>query len=109
MRADVHQLSFVDRRLRTLIEWMEEEIGVEFIATSLYRIGDPGNHGQLPLRAIDLRMRSQLIGESIERFVNDHWDYDPQRPDMKCVILHGPALHLHVQVSGNTRRKPVGM
>jgi hypothetical protein len=106
VRIDYGQLEFIDPRLRTLIRSVEQETGFEFTITSLYRIGDSGNHGQLPLRAMDLRCRSYAYGAPIEEWVNYNWIYDPNRSTKKCCIIHdtGSGLHFHFQVHPNTER-----
>lgn len=105
MKIDIGQLAFVDMRLREIADWIEKETGLEFTVTSLYRINDKGVHGQLPCRGIDLRMRDMFIGKEIERTINDEYIYDPNRPEMKCAILHGEGanLHLHLQTHPHTR------
>ena len=107
MRIDYQQLEFIHPTLCELIRRVEETTGFEFTITSLYRIDDKGNHGQLPLRAMDLRCRSLAFGVPIEEYVNDYWIYDPDRPDMKCCIIHdtGQGLHFHFQVHPNTVRR----
>ncbi len=106
MRIDINQLEFIDKNLRTILTETEARTGLEFIATSLYRIGDTGVHGTLPLRGTDLRMRSQAVGERIEQEINERWTYDPSRPDRTCAVLHGEGynLHLHIQTHPNTER-----
>ena len=106
MRIDYQQLEFIHPTLRELVHSVEIETGFEFTITSLYRIGDSGNHGQLPLRAMDLRCRSPLVGLPIEAWINDTWKYDPDRPEMKCCLMHGAGsnLHFHLQVHPNTDR-----
>ncbi len=106
MRIDYEQLEFIDQTLRMLVRSVEKETGFEFTITSLYRIDDSGNHGQLPLRAMDLRCRSALVGAIIETWINDNWVYDPNRADKKCCLLHGAGsnLHFHLQVHPNTVR-----
>ena len=107
MRIDLMQLEFVDITLRKIATWLEDSTGLEFIVTSLYRMGDPGVHGQLPLWAIDLRMRDWDIGREIETHVNFTWEYDPERQNMQCAVLHdaGFGLHLHLQSHPHTRRR----
>lgn len=101
---DLEQLEFIDVKLRTLVLEAQESVGFEFIITSLYRIGDSGVHGQLPLRGIDVRLRSETIGKEIETLVNKKWRYDPERPNMKCCYSHGEGsnFHLHFQTHPNT-------
>lgn len=104
MRIDVGQLEFIDKKLRTMVKWLEKEVGVEFVITSLYRIGDKGVHGALPVRGMDLRMRNVEVGGEIERLVNAYWTYDPKRYHISCAMLHGQGsnLHLHLQTHPNT-------
>lgn len=104
MLLDYKQLEFIHQNLRNLLSFIEKETGIEFTITSIYRIGDNGVHGQLPVRGIDLRTRNKSIGEKVESLINDSWVYDANRPSMKCCLLHGEGLnlHLHLQVSDRT-------
>lgn len=105
MKADIQQMAFVHATLRSLVTWLEHELGVEFIATSLYRMHNEDSvHGQLPLRGIDLRCRDPELGHFLEQYVNDDWIYDPSRPELKCAIYHdsGHGPHLHLQVHDYT-------
>lgn len=104
MRIDISQLEFIDKNLRVMLLWLEDTTGLEYTITSLYRIGDSGVHGTLPLRGIDLRCRNAETGKVIERLINESWIYDPARPDISCAILHGEGynLHLHLQVHPDT-------
>ena len=106
MKLDIAQLEFIDRKLRDILVELEKQVGVEFTITSLYRIGDHGVHGSLPLRGADLRVRSASVGEELESLVNFSWKYDSERPSKNCAILHGigSGLHLHIQVHPNTQR-----
>ena len=104
MKIDITQLEFIDKKLRVILVWLEEETGFEFIITSLYRIDDKGVHGTLPLRGADLRIRNEQVGLYIEKLINSEWQYDHKRPDKKCALLHGKCfnLHLHLQTHPNT-------
>jgi hypothetical protein len=104
MKIDMYQLDFIDKNLRTLALWIEKKTGLEFTVTCIYRIGDDGVHGTLPVRGLDLRCRSKEIGISIEAMINKSWVYDPNRLGKKCCILHGHEsnLHFHLQVHPNT-------
>lgn len=107
MVADLGQWEFVTPRLRQIALWLEESTGLIFTITSLYRIGDAGNHGQLPLRAVDLRCRHIGLANFIADLINDAWEYDHERPNMKVAIAHGKGshLHIHLQVHDNTTRR----
>lgn len=106
MRIDIGQLEFIDRNLRKIVTELESKTGLEFTVTSLYRMKDTGVHGVLPLRGIDLRMRDIDVGKAIEKLVNTLWQYDTERPDKTCALLHGEGsnLHLHIQTHPNTKR-----
>jgi len=107
MLIDFIQLEFIDLKLRKLCQWLEDETGLCFTNTSLYRMDSEGVHGVLPLRGIDLRMRSQIIGEAIVRWINANWIYDPARPSIMCAIIHGKgsSLHIHLQTHPNTTKR----
>ncbi len=107
MKIDIMQLEFIDLTLRKICVWLEEETGFEFIGTSLFRINDPGVHGQLPLRGVDIRMRNKKVGKVIEELVNENWVYDPMRWKMHCALLHGEGmnLHLHLQSHPKTEKR----
>lgn len=105
MQIDLSQLEFIERELRKMVLSIEAEFGEQEI-TSLYRIGDTGVHGQLPLRGIDLRCHDANVGQAVSEYVNARWTYDPARPQMKCCVYHNVGLgyHLHLQVHHRTER-----
>ena len=105
MKIDISQLEFIDKRLRSILVYAEDIVGAELVITSLYRIGDHGVHGQLPLRGADLRMRNKFIAEEIAKRINESWVYDTSRPNKDCAIPHGDGsnYHLHIQVHPNTK------
>lgn len=73
------------------------------VITSAYRDGDPGTHGTIPCRSLDLRKTkwSELICDSI----NEEWEYDYKRPTLKCASIHGEHPHIHLKVHANTKRR----
>ena len=105
MKIDISQLEFINPILREMANSLKTIYGVEFTITSLYRIDDPGVHGQLPLRGIDLGCRDDNLGELIEADLNSVYEYDPNRPRKKVCMYHdsGGGKHLHLQVHPNTR------
>lgn len=105
MEIDIGQLDFIDSNLRKMAVWIENETGLKFTITCIYRIGDNGVHGTLPVRGLDLRCRSQVIGIPIEAMINKLWIYDTRRTNKKCCVLHGSGsdLHFHLQVHPNTK------
>jgi len=108
MEIDLSQLEFIDRMLRKMVLSTADAFSGElpFIITSLYRIGDNGVHGQLPLRGMDIRCSLDSIGRQIEGWVNQRYHYDPSRPQMKCCMYHDVGLgrHLHFQIHPNTTK-----
>ena len=103
MRIDIRQLEFIDKTLRDILVWLEKDTGLEFTITSIYRIGDAGVHGTLPVRGVDLRMRSQAIGLEIINKINSVWAYDPSRIGLKCAVLHGKGSNLHIHLQTHPR------
>jgi len=101
---DLQQMDFIHPHLRAVLRWIESRFGFLLIVTSIFRIGDPGVHGTLPVRGIDLRCRIPSLGELITDITNRHWKYDPDRPEMTVAKCHdtGRGLHLHIQVHPNT-------
>jgi hypothetical protein len=78
----------------------------EPVITSLYRMDDPGVHGCLPLRGIDIRCLDDEEGANLESMVNSRWKYDPSRPHLKVCMYHdvGRGKHIHLQVHPYTER-----
>ena len=107
MKIDIGQLEFIEKKLRAILVSIEAKTGIAFTITSLYRIGDKGVHGTLPLRGVDLRMRDKNVGLEIESYINRTWLYNFENPYKKCALLHGEGanLHLHVQVHSNTEAR----
>lgn len=103
MKIDLNQLEFINPMLRKIALEVENRFGEKTI-TSLYRIGDKGVHGALPLRGLDFRCRTARHGEEVERWVNERWCYDPNRLKKKCCMFHtvGQGYHLHLQVHPRT-------
>ena len=104
MKIDLNQISFISPLLRKILIDVEIQLGFEFTITSLFRIGDDGVHGTLPLRACDLRCKDDITGKRIVDVINNTWQYDPERPDMKVAMFHdvGMGAHLHIQVHPDT-------
>ena len=106
MKIDIGQLEFIDQTLRTILVETEELLGEEQIVTSIYRPGDAGVHGTIPVRGVDWRCRDKEKGDKIASMINSMWQYDPGRADKKCCICHdvGLGLHLHIQSHPRTVR-----
>lgn len=74
------------------------------VITCGFRAGDKGVHGTMPCRGIDIRSWVYTRPLRVVSFVNDRWQYDPERPSKKCAVLHdsGKGMHIHLQVHPNT-------
>lgn len=103
---DIYQLDFIHKILRRILREIENEFGPGII-TSLFRIGDSGVHGTLPLRGVDLRCRNRQIGTIITEWANARWQYDPNRPKKVVAEAHGEGsnYHIHMQVHPLTIRR----
>jgi hypothetical protein len=66
--------------------------------------GDSGIHMAIPGRALDWSIAGLSDPKKVVTDVNNHWEYDPKRPEMKCAIYHdvGQGLHIHLQVHDST-------
>lgn len=77
--------------------------------TSAFRDGDPGVHGTVPCRGMDVRSRNFENPQAVVDDINSHWVYDPGRPEKMCAIYHdvglGPHIHLQVHNNTNLRKK----
>ena len=74
----------------------------KFLITSAFRDDDKNSvHGYG--RGLDLRTKwwneneiNEIVGD-----INDHWEYDPSRPSMRCGAYHNKN-HIHLKVHKNT-------
>ena len=105
MKIDIGQLEFIHPLLREMVLDIERQFA-EFTVTSLFRIGDKGVHGTLPLRGIDLRCHDDRFGRRVAEYANDKWSYDPSRPAKVVCMFHntGQGDHLHFQVHPKTKK-----
>lgn len=90
-------------KLPEVLTWIHEKYK-EIVITCGYRHNDTGVHGQIPCRGIDLRSTTFADPKAVETDINNHWEYDPSRPDMKVALLHdiGRGIHFHIQVHDKT-------
>ena len=104
--ADTAQMEFIHPIMRLLLDDIEVMFGRQVI-TSLYRIGDDGVHGTLPLRGTDLRARRAVDAKRKIKWINKYWRYDPDRPKLQVADGHGKGsnYHIHLQVHDNTEEK----
>ena len=99
----------IDHSLMDIILWVASKYGICFTEgwRAARRSGDV--HNTVPLRAVDLRswFYQPTVAEDIEWNINKIWEYDPNRPDMKCAWIHdsGNGIHFHIQTHPNTRRR----
>ena len=66
--------------------------------------GDSGIHMTIPGRALDFSIKGLTDPNKVVEDVNNHFEYDPGRPEMHCAICHdvGKGMHIHLQVSDST-------
>lgn len=91
-----------DRKLVALAIWCSVRWS-HFTITSAYRPEDPGVHGTIPCRGLDVRSWELKDPEKLVEDVNKHWVYDPERLWLKCALYHGPPWHIHLQVHPRTK------
>ena len=105
-QIDIYNLEFIDKILKKVLLDKESVFGTGLL-TSLFRIGDSGVHGTLPLRAVDERCRDKAVGDRVAGYINERWVYDPDRPQMQVCAYHdaGGGWHLHYQVHPKTVRR----
>ena len=105
-KIDIEQLEFIDKKMRAMMDRIEEAFGPQVI-TSLSRMNDKGVHGVIPLRGIDLRCDDKSRSEALVKYLNSKLLYDNKRPKMKVAIIHDTGLgeHIHLQVHPNTKEK----
>jgi hypothetical protein len=66
--------------------------------------GDSGIHMTIPGRALDFSVVGLIDPRKVIEDVNNHFEYDPGRPEMCCAIYHdvGQGPHIHLQVCDAT-------
>jgi hypothetical protein len=66
--------------------------------------GDSGIHMTIPCRALDFSIAGLTDPKRVTEDTNNHWEYDPGRPEMRCAICHdvGKGMHIHLQVCDST-------
>ena len=94
-------------KLVDVLRWLEGLYPGRMTITSPYRAGDRGVHGTIPLRGVDLRSRNYSNPAKIEEHINQVWQYDPERPELRVCVMHdaGSGMHFHVQVHPKTAKK----
>ena len=91
-------------KLIDIILWMDKE-RYPLIYTSAYRPGDPGVHGTIPGRGLDIRSHVFPDPQAVADRINVRWEYDPHRPEKLVAIYHKKrrGWHLHIQAHDLTR------
>ena len=94
--------------LSRITRWIAQEWGAIFYTEGYRKKRHPNDlHGEIPVRAVDLRSRIYAVPDLVAEKINNEWVYDPERPEMKVCVYHdtGEGLHFHIQVHPNTMRK----
>ena len=101
-------IEWYKQMLTDIIIWLADKYGL--VMTESYRrpyhTGDV--HSTDPVRAVDIRSHC-YDGDKAHEIMNEinaKWEYDSNRPHMKCAIIHdvGKGVHFHIQVHPNTIR-----
>jgi hypothetical protein len=71
----------------------------KFMITSAFRDDKDSLHGHC--RSLDLRCHWFTDVDRMMEDLNNHWEYDPKRPDMVCAAVHKPD-HIHLKVHDRT-------
>ena len=50
--------------------------------------GDSGIHSTIPCRAMDWESQRLTDPQTVVDDINDHFEYDPERPEKKCAKFH---------------------
>ena len=97
-------------QLTALVKWLlvrvhQDRTCTNVFVTSAYRKDDKGVHGQIPLRGLDIRSTVFEDPEKLCEDINNHWEYDLDRPEKQCAIYHdiGKGFHIHLQVHPKTK------
>jgi len=98
-----------DKKLIAILSWLLK-LKKKIVITGGYRPKQHRNdlHGQIPVRAIDIRSWIYLKPQKLADKINFAWIYDSTRPNMKVAIYHkikNGAWHLHIQVCARTRQR----
>ena len=58
----------------------------------------------IPCRALDWSVDGLGDPLKVVDAINEHWEYDPERPHIKCALYHdvGQGPHIHTQVHDRT-------
>lgn len=97
-------------RLIEVLLWICDRYPV-VVLTGMFEERDyPSVHSTIPVRACDIRSWVYKHPEKVEADINAHWEYDPERPEMKVAIFHdtGRGPHIHIQAHDRTRRRTKG-
>ncbi len=100
--------SLYHHKMMDVFKWMIKEFPtIQWVITSTYRPKSHGVHGTMACRGLDLRSRHLPLSTqlSIEKKINDSWEYDYERPGKQVCVLHGKAIHFHIQCHPNTERR----
>ena len=98
-----------DHNLISIIEDLIDILGErDVVITEGWRTGG-GVHSTLPCRGMDIRswIYADAELEEIKMKINELWIYDPERPNMACMMVHnvGKGIHAHIQSHPRTIRK----
>lgn len=106
---DIHVLESIlshqaHPKLVDLLKWFSIRYSNTIFTCAFEERDYPSVHSMDPYRGMDIRSWFYDAPQVVADDVNDHWQYDPKRPERKCAIYHdvGRGAHLHLQVHDNT-------
>lgn len=87
-----------------ILDYLVTKYGVVVTESWRERRHENDLHGYRPLRAVDVRSWCYDDPQAIADEINERWQYDASRPNMKCAIFHdsGQGDHIHIQVHPRT-------
>ena len=98
-----------DRMLVEIVCWLADNHGLVMTESFRPALHSGDVHSTDPVRAVDIRSKcydGDHAGK-IRDEINAMWQYDSNRPQMRCAIIHdvGNGVHFHIQTHPNTCRR----
>ena len=92
--------------LTQIIVWLANNYGMVMTESFRPAMHQGDVHSTDPVRAVDIRSKCYEGDQAgkIRDEINSLWQYDSNRPNMQCALIHdaGMGVHFHIQVHPNT-------
>lgn len=94
-------------RLVEVVEWVIGRWEKIFITCGYEARNYASVHSVIPVRGLDCRSSIYPDPKAVVKEINQHWAYDPARPEMAVAILHdtGRGMHIHLQATATTQER----